>query len=297
MAFQATVYRVFVASPSDVGDERKAIRGEIGNWNALNGEEMKALLLPVMWETDSWPEQGDRTQAVVNRQLNIDGCDMLIGVFWTRIGTPTGKAESGTIEEIEQIRAAGKPTMLYFSDVPVASSKIDTEQLNKLNEFKKSIRDTGIYSTFHTIDALRPKLSSDLTRLVRNFHIIANPRATEDARTSAINRLRRTINGILAEYEYVWRRTQVVAPSAIDWARKSMNEIGTKLSNARHDMSATLSEEIMASIEKIANDTIAFQMVAPRTNDQYAQLWNDGRQIFIDLRDLLALLSGDDEER
>jgi hypothetical protein len=39
----------------------------------------------------------------------------LIGVFWTRVGTPTGIAESGTLEEIERVAAEGKLVMLYFS--------------------------------------------------------------------------------------------------------------------------------------------------------------------------------------
>lgn len=118
MPYQATVYRILIASPSDVTSERKAIPDVIGAWNATHSEDYSVVLLPVMWETHSTPEMGDRPQAILNKQL-VASCDLLVGAFWTRIGTHTGVSESGTIEEIEEIRKAGKPVLLYFSSQPV----------------------------------------------------------------------------------------------------------------------------------------------------------------------------------
>src|SRR3990172_1493833 len=118
MSIQATVYRVLIASPSDVLSERKAISEVLYAWNALNSVAMNIVLLPVMWETHSAPEMGGRPQEIINKQLVRD-CDFLIGTFWTRIGTHTGVAESGTVEEIREFLKAGKPVMLYFSTAPV----------------------------------------------------------------------------------------------------------------------------------------------------------------------------------
>ena len=39
-------------------------------------------------------------------------------MFWTKLGTPTGVADSGTVEEIDQFVEANKPAMLYFSSRP-----------------------------------------------------------------------------------------------------------------------------------------------------------------------------------
>jgi hypothetical protein len=50
---------------------------------------------------------------VINRQVLAD-CDLLVAIFWTRIGSPTGSALSGTVEEIEKHLKAEKPAMLYF---------------------------------------------------------------------------------------------------------------------------------------------------------------------------------------
>ena len=40
------------------------------------------------WVTDSTRDLRDDGQSVINSQL-VDSCDLLIEVFWTRIGTPT----------------------------------------------------------------------------------------------------------------------------------------------------------------------------------------------------------------
>ncbi len=44
---------------------------------------------------------GDRPQGIINEQL-VNNCDIFIGIFWGRLGTRTGKTESGSVEEIEK---------------------------------------------------------------------------------------------------------------------------------------------------------------------------------------------------
>ncbi len=116
MAFGATAYEVMIASPGDVEKERQVVRAAVHEWNAVHSRDRAVVLLPVGWETHATPEMGDRPQAIINKQLLRD-CDLLIAVFWTRLGTPTGVASSGTVEEIEEHLAADKPAMIYFSNV------------------------------------------------------------------------------------------------------------------------------------------------------------------------------------
>jgi hypothetical protein len=121
------IFRVLVASPGDCAQERKIIPEVIAAWNAVNSLSTAAVIEPVRWETHARPEMGDRPQAIINKQL-VRHCDLLIGAFWTRLGTPTGDAESGTAEEIEEFRKAGKPVLLYFSSAPVVPDSLDMEQ-------------------------------------------------------------------------------------------------------------------------------------------------------------------------
>jgi hypothetical protein len=88
MTFPATVVRVLIASPGDTGQARLLLRDVLQEWNSLHAEDSSVMLLPVMWERDATPEMGDRPQGIINRQL-VDASDILVGIFWTRLGTPT----------------------------------------------------------------------------------------------------------------------------------------------------------------------------------------------------------------
>ncbi len=113
MPYDAKVYQVMIASPNDVDRERQIAAEIVLEWNIANSQRAGVVLLPASWETHAAPRMGDRPQAIINKQV-LEASDLLIGVFWTRIGTPTGEAISGTVEEIEDHIKAGKPVMLYI---------------------------------------------------------------------------------------------------------------------------------------------------------------------------------------
>lgn len=166
MPFQAEVLRVFIASPSDLPEERVIACSAIDEWNALNASDEGVVLLPVKWETHATPETGGRPQEAINRQL-VDDADMLVGMFWTKIGTSTGVAASGTVEEIDACVAAGKPTMLYFSSRHIDPNKIDLAQHAALREFKVETYERALCGAFANEDQLKACLLRDLTRQVR----------------------------------------------------------------------------------------------------------------------------------
>ncbi len=114
MPYQATVFNVMIASPGDVQKERQVATRAIADWNVMHSRSRGIVLLPLAWETHSSPEMGKNPQKILNKQL-LDKSDLLVGIFWTRLGTPTDTHPSGTVEEIEEHVAANKPTMLYFS--------------------------------------------------------------------------------------------------------------------------------------------------------------------------------------
>jgi hypothetical protein len=161
MSYAATVYKVMIASPGDINGERRIVREVIADWNSAHSETRGIVLMPIGWETHSVPEMGDRPQEIINKQV-LNGCDILVGVFWTRIGTPTGKYDSGTIEEIEEHIKAGKPAMLYFSNVPIRPDNVNQVQYTKLVNFKKSLQDRGLYCSYNEKDEFRKLLSKHL---------------------------------------------------------------------------------------------------------------------------------------
>jgi hypothetical protein len=179
MSYSATVFKVMIASPSDVPAERNVIREVIAEWNAVNADQRKVVLLPVGWETHSSPLLGERPQAQINRQV-LKGCDLLIGVFWTRLGTATGEYQSGTLEEIEEHLKLELPVMLYFSRAPVDPDSVDPEQYKQLKEFRTNCQERGLYQEYHDVEQFGRDLYRHLQLSINNGTIFADAVAASD---------------------------------------------------------------------------------------------------------------------
>lgn len=170
MSYQTTTYRILIASPSDVTLAKDAITEVIHRWNRVNSDFYKISLLPVKCETDAAPEAGDGPQEIINRQL-VENSDILIGIFWTRIGTKTIKAESGTVEEIEHFIKTSKPTMIYFSSERIDPNKIDLKQKKRLDKFKNKIKNNAYVENYKTINELNEKVDRQLTKVIKDVFI------------------------------------------------------------------------------------------------------------------------------
>jgi hypothetical protein len=168
MSYPARVFRILIASPSDVSEEREIAVKTIQDWNDLNSSERQIVLLPLRWESHSAPEYGKRPQEVINRQV-VEHSDLLVGIFWTRIGSPTGVADSGTLEEIERVANQGKPVMLYFSQVKQDPDRLNLEQLARLREFKKKTFPKALIETYATQIEFRDKLARQLEIQLRSL--------------------------------------------------------------------------------------------------------------------------------
>jgi len=169
MPYDARVVKVMIASPGDVSTERQIVREVLNEWNCIHSEDRGLVLLPIGWETHSTPQMGDRPQAIINEQVLAD-CDLLVAIFWTRIGTPTGNAVSGTVEEIEEHLHAGKPAMLYFSSAPVRPDSVDEEQYRALKEFKQECFKLGLVEAYESLGEFRDKFSRQLSQtIIRGF--------------------------------------------------------------------------------------------------------------------------------
>lgn len=166
MSFDAKVFKILIASPGDVDEEREAIPEVISRWNNTNAETNSVVLLPVKWETHAAPLLGDRAQGVINNQI-VTSCDMVIGVFWTRLGSPTGVSESGTAEEIEWFIQNGKPVMVYFSSRSIDPTKLDIDQYRSLKDFEKKMQKLGLTGSYTSITDFKEQLLNQISVNVR----------------------------------------------------------------------------------------------------------------------------------
>ena len=99
---------------------------------------------------------GDAPQALINSQL-LDRADIVIGLFGSRLGSPTSSAVSGTVEEIERANSGGKPVHLYFS-MALLPPDVDLAQLEGLRDFKKAVQDRGLYGEYHNTSELNAEI-------------------------------------------------------------------------------------------------------------------------------------------
>lgn len=164
--FQARVIQVLIASPNDVRGARRLVREAVEDWNALHAEDSRVVLLPLMWERDATPEMGRPAQEAVSRQLG-DRADAVVAVLWTRLGTPTEEGRSGTADEIQAGIDAEKPVLVYFSEEPVVPASVDTDEYDRLREYRAVLEGQGLLDTYSTPEELRQKVTAALTRTVR----------------------------------------------------------------------------------------------------------------------------------
>ncbi|MBM7795794.1 DUF4062 domain-containing protein [Pseudoglutamicibacter cumminsii] len=104
------------------------------------------------------PLLGGHPQEIINAQ-GVDGADIVVALFGSRLGSPTPDAVSGTVEEIERAVDSGKPVHLYFSRAPLPHD-VDTVQLEGLRDFKNEIRERGLLGEFDDIRQLENQIWS-----------------------------------------------------------------------------------------------------------------------------------------
>ena len=141
----AKIVRVFVASPSDVSDERTQGCEVIRLWNAANSYNKLIIIEPVLVESHGQSMQGGHPQDLINAQL-LERFDLLVAILWHRLGAPTDTDMSGTVQEIREFSESKghERVMIFFcsKDLPQG---FDRKQYDALVEFKSRVQSSGIY--------------------------------------------------------------------------------------------------------------------------------------------------------
>jgi len=173
------IFRVFIASPSDVQKERDLAVDVVTQWNATHSLDKSAILEAVRIETHARAESGDHPQTIINRQL-LEYCDFLIAIFWSKLGTETEKAVSGTVEEITEFSRLvdAENVMIFFSEknIPQQAGGFDFE---RLKEFKELMQKKSLYIPYKDESEFRHNLTDQIAKrmndLIKQNQSIINP--------------------------------------------------------------------------------------------------------------------------
>jgi hypothetical protein len=285
------VFNVLISSPSDVSAEREAVESAIQEWNINHHKSTGIMLHPVRWETHAFPALGERPQGILNRQI-VKSAHFLIGLFGNRLGTPTGAAPSGTIEEIEEIRKSGRHVSLYFSNAPVPRD-VDRAQWDALEDYRRSLQQRGLYFSFASVDELRGLVTRHLPRIVeevranmKSSNAAAGPSTSPSVAQQPMKRVpttvRRLVPGLLTnddlnakEVELLWNAakssdSEIYHSLTLDGEGIRANErhflLGTDARTASEWLSALRGLENRGFIEPLSDDRDFFEL----TGEGYA---------------------------
>lgn len=269
--YYARVLQVLVTSPSDVPNEIiENVIESINLWNKLNSVARNIYLKPVRWETDVYSVvEKEEPQQIINTQI-VSKSDILIGVFWTRIGTPTENYESGSVEEIERHISQDKPAMLYFlkerPPLEMLKNAESKQQYDKLEAFKNKWSRQGIYKDinvntniiFNDLSLLLNDRSDKLARVLHlgDFNIDSILRNDLQFRYQFLP----TLDG-----ERVW-----VRQSAYRWVEKSPHSAIPDKVFLSYSESDSIIEGVRGMIVQCAtrDEEVGFQVFIPEKNNK-----------------------------
>lgn len=189
MASDVSELRVFLASPGDLIDERRALRALEASLNMVFARGDLRLRV-TGWE-DLPPGYG-RPQGLINPM--VDECDIFIGMLRRKWGTDTGEHETGFIEEFERAVARRRATgdepeiSLYFAQMSKDELDDAGPDLTQVLDFRRRVETERIalYSTFDGPEDLARKVETLLQRhLVSRVVERAKPKAPEGTSSSS----------------------------------------------------------------------------------------------------------------
>ena len=285
------VLYIFVASPGDVEKERLCLEEVVKELNLTWSISFGIRLDLVKWETHSYPALGDDAQEVINRQIKND-YDIFLGIMWQRIGTPTGRAESGTLEEFSRAKQrwdqdrTSIDIMIYFKQAPVNPHELDLEQLAGVQKFKKSLENQGLSWTFDSTENFMTLVRIHLTRVVQEYKArnaeVVDGKLDSTPRVESVPILEQDIG--LFELGELFEESFADATKIIDEIKiateligKKMNEHTSRIDRAtqRGKVSRTAAKRMLS---KVAEDMFEYSRQLDQNVPTLSQHMNTGLQ-------------------
>lgn len=161
---------LFISCPGDIKDELNSIEVIVKEFNKTFGEISNFVIQIVHWNEDTYTDIGEDGQEIINNQIDYD---ILIGILWMKLGTPTKRDKSGTVEEINRaIKNPEKQQLVYFKTAtPNNLNSINTSELNDIMLFKKELSNKLLYKEFESIDKFETLFRLNLSNLIKDKFI------------------------------------------------------------------------------------------------------------------------------
>jgi HEAT repeat protein len=159
--------RLFLASPGGLEEYRSAARRSAEAVRRGLADPIDVGFDLVGWE--DLPPGFGRPQGRINPSL--DRCNVLIGILGRRLGSPTGEAESGFVEEFERMAAraeAGEDVEILVYMIELSRDDLEDpgDMLKEVIEFRERLRGEVLFKSVRNPDHFAAELTADLLTLL-----------------------------------------------------------------------------------------------------------------------------------
>ena len=169
------IIKVFLGSPGDLEEERKAAKVIVEEENANHANALGYHIDLVGWEDTV--SQRRRAQDAIN--VDLDQCEYFVGLMWKKWGTPPGPEghpySSGFEEEyrrsVERHEKSGKPEIsLLFKNIPKDDLSDVGKQLEKVLAFQKEINEEKkqYYQKFHDLRDFEQRFRAIIAKFLKD---------------------------------------------------------------------------------------------------------------------------------
>jgi hypothetical protein len=268
-----------IASPNDVLEERSLAKKTVEDWNLRRSSSTAVVFLPLMWEYHTIPEQGERAQAIVNKQM-LGRADALLAVFGTRLGTPTGVAESGTAEEIKEFKDAGKHVAIYFSTRPIDPYKNNPDEFARLKAFREWCMSEGLIDEFPDHAKFVEKILNLLEVLASRFSPQGGQEAPPKAKLTRDTNLRREFKQYMDRASATWEVERESEAYKLDDAKRILRGIADNAVRVVTSLSEK-TEPVVEAAKKLAVDARLLEQhrLYMDGGQSYREFWKLGNEI------------------
>jgi hypothetical protein len=181
---QFETFKIVVASPNDVQDERKRLEEVARDLNVCVAPDRGLDIKIIRWETDSYPGfHVNGPQGLIDPILDIRNCDLLVGVFWKKFGTHTMSGETGTEHEIrtayESWKQKDRPgIMVYFREKPDPRTQLELDQVGRILDFQKNFPREGLWWPYKNARHFEQLVRQHITKYIREKKPLVRQRST-----------------------------------------------------------------------------------------------------------------------
>lgn len=176
-----------LCGPGDVATEIDLAKKVIHEWNEQNFDLLNCGIRARHWLSDATPSMRARGQEVINWEL-IDTADLVVAIYWQRLGTPTGMHDSGTAEEVNRANAKGIEVMLYFSDIEDVRANADPDQRDMLRAYRAKAMQSGLPWTSQSRSEFKKRFADHLSKKVHEILEQKTKKKTAKKRPSIIQK-------------------------------------------------------------------------------------------------------------